>query len=214
MKGQNKVWCSVAAVVLALILVGCAIAITRMTSQVNRETVGRSFGKVLIHGKFQNLEYQQLAENKLCAELAGVTGVTCLRSAEVFFPGQEYSAEQIAARLSELQVDAVLTLQPTQIGTSSISLPATSETEWDATVIGNTVTGRSTTTTYGGYDIRTPWANFKAILRSTSDGKVVWYATAMSGGNAFAGWDTLISSASNETVSKLVSDGVFQKLSR
>jgi hypothetical protein len=94
MKRQNIVWCSVVAVLLAVLLIGCAT--TRMTSQFNREVAGRSFGKVLVHGNFQNLEYRQLAENKLCAELAGATGVACLKSAEAFFPGQEYSAEQIA----------------------------------------------------------------------------------------------------------------------
>lgn len=56
-----------------------------------------------------------------------------------------------------------------------------------------------------------PWANYEAVLWATSDGKVAWYATAASGGNAFAGRDDLISSASSKTVSKLVSDGVFRK---
>lgn len=194
MKRQNIVWCSVAAVLLAVLLVGCATtrAATRMTSQLNREAAGRSFGKVLVHGNFQNLEYRQLAESKLCAELAGATGVACLKSAEVFFPAQEYSAEQIAERLSELSVDAVLTLQPTGSGTSSMYL-----------LLGSLVT-----------PISKPWANYEVVLWSTSDGKVAWYATAASGGNARARWDDLINSASSKAVSKLISDGVFQKLSK
>jgi hypothetical protein len=212
MKRQNKAWCSAAAVALAVLLVGCAI--TRMTSQVNREAVGRSFSKVLVHGNFQSLENRQLAESKLCAELAGATGVDCLKSADVFFPAQEYSAEQIAERLNELHVDAVLTLQPTGSGTSSTYVPQTSHTTGSGTVFGNTVTGSSTTQTYGGYNINKPWANYEVVLWSTSDGKVAWYATAASEGNAFAGWDDLISSASSKAVSKLVSDGVFRKLSR
>lgn len=211
MERHNKVSCSVAAVLVAVLLAGCAT--TRMASQVNREAGGRSFGKVLVHGNFQNLEYRQLAENKLCAELSA-TGVACLKSAEVFFPGQEYSADQIAERLSELQVDAVLALQPTGSGTSSTYVPQTSHTIGSATVSGNTVTGSSTTRTSGGYNISKPWANYEAVLWATSDGKVAWYATAASGGNAFAGWDDLISSASSKTVSKLVSDGVFRKLGR
>ncbi|GIW33620.1 hypothetical protein [Meiothermus sp.] len=212
MKSQNKVWCAVAAVVLAVILVGCTT--TRITSQVNREAVQRNFSKLLVHSSFQNLEYRQLAENKLCAELAAATGVTCLRSITVFFPGQKYTVEQIAERLSELQIDAVLTFQPTGSGTSSTYIPQRSYTTGSATVIGNTVIGSSTTQTYGGYNIRTPWANFEAVLWSTSDDKAVWYATAASEGNALAGWDGLISSASSKVVSKLVSDGVFRKLSR
>jgi hypothetical protein len=79
-----------------------------MTSQVNRETLGRSFGKVLVHGNFQNLEYRQLAEAKICTELSRIATCECLKSSEVFFPGQKYSSDPIASRLLELRIDAVL----------------------------------------------------------------------------------------------------------
>lgn len=196
-------------VLVAVLLAGCAT--TRMTSQINQDVMGRSFGKVLVHGNFQSLEYRQLAEETLCTELARVAGCECLKSSEVFFPGEEYSAEQISIRLSDLKIDGVLTLQPTGSGTSSTYVPQTSHTTGSATVTGNTVTGSSTTRTSGGYNVSKPWANYEAVLLSTSDGRVAWYATAASGGNAFAGWEDLIKSASNKTVSKLVSDGVLRK---
>jgi len=182
-----------------------------MTSQVNPELVGRRFTNVLVHGNFQSLEYRRLAEEKLCYELSLRFAATCrcLKSTEVFFPGQEYSSDQIANRLSELQVDGVLALQPTGSGITSIYIPQTTQTTGSAYVFGNTITGSSTTQTYGGYSIGKPWAGFESILWSTADGKVAWYATGTSGGNAYAGWDDLIRSASGKTISKLADDGIF-----
>ena len=197
-------------VVLALLstlLAGCAT--TRMTSQVNPELMDRGFDKVLVQCSFQSLEHRQLAEEKLCEEISRTAGCQCLKSSDVFFPGEEHSAEQIASRVAELDIDGVLTLQPTGSGTSSTYVPQTTHTTGSAKVSGNTITGSSTTQTYGGYNISKPWAAWEAILRSTADGRVAWYATAASGGNAFAGWDDLIRSASTKTVAKLIADGVL-----
>jgi hypothetical protein len=181
-----------------------------MTSQVNHELAGRSFSKVLVHGNFESLEYRHLTERKLCEDLSRLTGCECLTASGVFFPGQEYSPEQVSSRLLELQVDGVLTLQPTGSGTSSTFVPQTTQTTGRATVSGNTVSGSSTTRTYGGYSISKPWANYEAVLWSTSDGKIAWYATAASVGNAFADWDDVITSAASKTASKLVSDGALR----
>ena len=202
-------WTLLIVIVLGVILSGCAR--TRMTSLVNREVLGRSFERVLVHGNFQNLEYRRLAEEKICAELSLITMCECFKSLEVFFPGQGYSSEEIASRLRQLRIDVVLVLQPTGSGTSSIYVPQTYSTTGSATIIGNTVDVSSTTHTYGGYEITKPWATFEAILWETSQGKVAWYATAASRGNAFAEWADLISSAANKTVNKLVADGVFPK---
>jgi len=199
--------------VVIVLFAGCAGgAWTSMTSQVNSEVRGRSFGKVLIHGKFQDLGVRQLAEERICTELAGIARCECLKSCEVFFPGEEYTDEQIANRLSELKVDAVLTLQETGSGTSSKYIPQWSTGTVNANVIGNSVNGSITTTTHGGYNVSLPWANYEVILRSTSDNKVAWYATALSGGSQFANWHDLINSASIRTASELVSDGVLQQV--
>ncbi|MGF1614795.1 MAG: hypothetical protein ACFCVA_13045 [Gammaproteobacteria bacterium] len=149
---KRSTWKPLIAVVLGVLLTGCAT--TRMTSQINSEVLGRSFGKVLVHGNFQNLEYRQLAEDKICTELSRIATCECLKSSEVFFPGQNYSSDEIASRLNELHIDAVLALQPTGSGKSSTYVPQTSHTTGSATIIGNTVTGSSTTQTYGGYNIK------------------------------------------------------------
>jgi hypothetical protein len=200
MERKIHLWVPALALLVGLLLSACAS--TKMTSQVNPEVLGRPFRKVLAMGNFQSLEYRRLAEQTLCSGLVGRIGCQCVKSSDVFFPGQQYSAEQIASRLTELRIDAVLILQPTGTKGSSIYAPQSSYAIGNAIILGNTVMG-------GTIIFDTPWATFEAILVATSDHKVAWYATAESA--ASKGWASLIKSASRTTVKRLVSDGVFQK---
>ena len=127
------------------ILSGCAS--TKMTSMANPQTIERNINKVLVHGDIQNLEYRRLAEEKLCKELTRNVECECLESSQVFFPGEEYSVEQIASRLNELQVDAVLTLQPTGSGITSKYVPQTTKQWgklWQYQLLINMVVDRAT----------------------------------------------------------------------
>ncbi len=181
-----------------------------MTSLVNPEATGLRFQKVLVHGAFWSLGHQKLAEDQICENLVYHTDRECLKSYEVFFPGEDYTAEQIRRKLAALDIDGVLALKPTGAGESSTYLSQMSHTTTTATVIGNAVHGSSTTVTSGGNRLVTQWANYEVFMLSTIDDKIAWYATAASKGNALLGWDDLIWSASRKTVRKLISDGVFR----
>jgi hypothetical protein len=176
----------------------------------NTRLTGRTFSTILVEGNFQSLEHRRLAEERLCSELTNKTTCKCVTSSSAFFPGQEYTPEQIKETLDQIGIDAVLTLQPTGSGTSSTYVPQSSSTTSNAYITGNTVRGSSKTQTYGGYNVNKPWASFEAKLSTSTDGEIVWYATAESGGNAYAGWDNLIKSAAGKTVSTLVRDGVLR----
>jgi hypothetical protein len=176
----------------------------------NAQLAGRTFSTVLVVGKFQSLEQRRLAEERLCSELSNATTCRCVAWSQAFFPGQDYSADQIRENLQRLQIDAVLTLQPTGSGTSTSYVPQSSTTTSNAYVTGNTITGTSKTQTSGGYNINKPWASFEATLWSVADDQIAWYATAESGGNAYAGWDNLIKSAAGKTINGLVADGVLR----
>jgi hypothetical protein len=208
MKDKVWWWRTLVVPLLSILLVGCAV--TRMTSQINPECLGHRFEKVLVYGNFQSLEQRQLAEEKLCSKLTHTATCECLKSSDVFFPGQEYSGMEIGNRLFTLGIDGVLTFQPMSSGTSSTYTPPTSYTTGSAQIFGNTIIGSSRTHTYGGYNVSKPWSNYKAVLWSTAERRVVWYATGTAGGNAFAGWDDLIKSAAGKTVSQLAADGVLR----
>ncbi|RUT74410.1 hypothetical protein [Marinobacter sp. NP-6] len=196
---------------VVLIVLVSACASTEMTSRANPELEGRAFDKVLVFGKFQNLNHREVAESEFCSNLGRLTNSECIKSSEVFFVGESQSAEQIDARVKEQEIDAVLILQPSDSGTSSSYVPPSYETQSNATVTGNMISGSSTTYTYGGYTLNKPWAKYEVSLIAIVDGRVAWYATGQSRGNAYAGWDDLIESATSESVKKLVSDGVLRK---
>jgi len=191
----------------ALVLAACAH--THMTSQLNPEAADRRFSKVLAFAVFGKLDYRKAAEERLCSKIRDESGTECLEAEKVFFPGQHYSQDAMARRLHDLNVDGVLALEPAGSGTSSTYLPISSHTTGSASVSGNTVSGSSTTTTYGGYDIKKPWADYQVLLWATADSTTVWYATASSNGNGYAGWDDLIHSAADKTVSELSAAGLL-----
>lgn len=208
MKTKIYGWNLLSLSILPILIAGCAT--TRITSQVNPEVVSRNFDNVLVYGNFANLEYRKRAEKKLCWELNRKSDCHCFRSTYVFFPGQTYSGDEISDRINELEIDGVLILQPTGSGLSSTYIPQTTHTTGSAQIFGNKITGSSTTETYGGYNVNKPWANYEAIFWSISEGKVAWYATATSGGNAFANWNDLINSACGKTIKKLAADGIIR----
>lgn len=195
-------------ILLMISLLGCAS--TRMTSQLNPEFSQQTFSKVLVHANFQSLEARQLAEEKICAELNALPECECVKSSDAFFPGREFSPEEVSARLAELAVDGVLTLEPTGSGSTSQYVPKSSTTTGNAQISGNTVRGSSTTTEYGGYNVSKPWASYEASLIATEDGETAWYATAATGGNAYANWKDLVRSAAGKTVSQLRADGAVR----
>ena len=188
-----------------------ACASTEMTSRANPEFDGRTFEKLLVYGKFQNLNHREVAEKELCSNLGRLTNSECIRSSEVFFVGESQTAEQIGAQLMDLEIDAILILQSSDSGTSSSYVPPTYNTQSSATVTGNMVSGSSTTYTSGGYTLNKPWANYEVSLIAVQDGRVAWYATGNSRGNAYAGWDDLIESVTSESVKKLVADRVLSQ---
>lgn len=194
-----------------LIVLVSACASTEMTSRANPELGGRAFEKLLVFGKFQNLNHREVAENEFCSNLSRLTNSECIKSSDLFFVGESQTAEQTYTRIKDQKIDAVLILQPSDSGTSSSYVPPSYETQSNATVTGNMISGSSTTYTYGGYTLNKPWAKYEVSLIATEDGRVAWYATGQSRGNAYAGWDDLIESATSESVRKLVSDGVLDK---
>ncbi|MBK8167855.1 MAG: hypothetical protein IPK64_18065 [bacterium] len=190
-----------------LAIAGCAS--TKMTSRVDPAIVGNPFRKILVHGNFQDLDNREVAEDKLCEKIAAVSVSECVRALDLFFPGRQYSSEEMMQVLAANGIDGVLVVQPTNSGTQSSYIPQTSHTTGSASVAGNSVFGSSTTTTSGGYSISKPWATYASSLYSVERGNVVWYATAQSSGNAYASWHDLIRSACGKTIDKLANDGAI-----
>jgi hypothetical protein len=186
---------------------------TKITSQKNTQLPDRHYERLLVICCFTDLELRQRAENKFCSDINRLSICECLKSYELFFPGKEYSADEVAKLLAENKIDGILTLQTTDRGVKSQYIPNhQSQTQ---TFMKDTIMERTTTTNYGGYSVSKPWEKYVINLFSILDNQVAWYATASSSGNAYTSWGNLIETASNTTVKKLINDGVIpQKIQK
>ena len=207
---HNTCWKSGAVLIgisCVVIIYGCAS--TKMTSRINPQCIDQCLKRIMVSGNFADLEQQEIAENKLFEKMQRYPQLVCVKSADLFFPGKQYTQDDILRILNENSIDAVLILQPTNSGATSTYIPETKRTTGSVFVCGNTAYGSSTTRTTGGHSINKPWAHYEESLLSCETGDVIWYATAKSGGNAFAKWDDLIRSAAGKTIDRMVQDGVL-----
>lgn len=200
-------------VILGIALLQLACAHTRITSRVNHDYSDREYNKILVIALFDDLGLQDATEERIRSRLA-YHGVECVFEHELFFSGADYSDEEFWSALERDSVDAILEISPRSSGTRSVYIPSTSttKTKGSGSVDGfGNIDYRSTskTTTSGGYNVNKPWARFTAELYDVETGEKVWYATANTGGNAFAKWKTIVRSMAGKTVSKLAKDGLI-----
>lgn len=150
---------------------------------------------------------QQAEERFVAANREGRTRFVA--ASALLFPGRQYSDVEVTSVLQENHIDAALVLTPGQVGTSSTFVPPTYTSTCTQTAI-NGGCQQVTTKTSGGMSYEKPWAQFTAQLYDVETGKVVWFGTATTGGNAFASATTLVRSMADKTVSKLVAAGLLR----
>lgn len=179
-----------------------------MTSISAAEIQGRTFRRVLVLASFADLGLRQETERRFVEE--NETGQTkFVASSAVFFPGRQYSAAEVTAGLEANDIDATLVITPGRAGSKSGHVPPTYTsgcTSWTSSGGCQQVT----TSSSGGYSFSKPWEEFTAQMYDAKTGHVVWYATATTGGNAYASASTLVHSMAAKTVEKLKADGVVR----
>ena len=192
----------------ALIVLAAACATTQVTSIVDPEFRGRSYGTLMVFVDFQDLALRQVAEGRFQANLTAL-GTETVRSIDLFFPGREYSLEQAQQIISDSGIEAVLVAASSDAGTTTAWIPALTTTRSAAAVTSDGAAATAASTTSGGYYLNRPWASFEAALHDMTTGEVVWLASMASRGNAFADWEDLTRSMVRETWIRLADDGVI-----
>jgi hypothetical protein len=171
------------------------------------EVRGRVFHSVLVVGRFADLGIRRDAEYRLANH--SVSGhFQFVPSVDLFFPGREYSPEEMRRVLREHSIDATLVITPGQYGSSSGYIPPTytsSCTAWNSAGCTQVTTSQS-----GGVAYSKPWQEFSATLYDANSGSSVWVATAGTGGNAYARAVTLVRSMVDKTADRLVQDGLVR----
>ena len=214
-------------------VVGCAH--TSMTSLPAPELRGRSLHSILVVAQIADLGLTLAMEDRFystgmqqCTQEVRGMGIgtdtpqadsataACLKihfqfvpSHTVFFPGRDYSSEQVLAAMRQNRIDGTLVITLGEAGSAQSFVPpayTTSCTSYDI----YSGCSQTTTTFSGGYSYSKPWAQFSAKLFDAADGRVVWVATAFSGGNAFAQTADLVRSMADKTFERLLADKVIQ----
>jgi hypothetical protein len=112
--------------------------------------------------------------------------------------------------LSERKITGVLLITLTDAYSKQVYVPASSSTQGQATLSGNTINFSSHTEEYGGYHVSKPRVRYEIRLYDVAKGSTAWLATSLTRGNAFARFDTLIGSLADTSVEKLKNDGLLK----
>ena len=189
----------------AMILASCAH--TSMTSIPSPELGTRTFKSILVIGDFADLGIRRDFEERFVGSNQA-DHFRFVPSYQVLFPGRQYSQNEMVSILRARSIDATLVVSPGGTGASTTYVPPTYTsgcTVWTSSGGCQQVT----TTTSGDYTYSKPWAQFTAQLYDANSGQVVWYATATTGGNAYATNTTLVRSMADKTVERMAADHVI-----
>lgn len=189
-----------------IVIIGCAR--TTMTSVPSPALGGRTFQTVLVFGNIGDLALRTDLETRMAANASDGDHVF-IPSHKLFFPGRQYSNEEVRTILASNHVDATLVVSPGETGASSGYIPPTytsSCTAWNS----NSGCTQVTTSQAGGFSYSKPWAQFSAQLYDVRTGESVWVATATTGGNAYASASTLVRSMADKTAHQLANDGLLR----
>lgn len=218
---------------LVVVLAGCAS--TSMTTFVDPALAGRRYGKVMVHVASSDLALRKQIEARGVERLQDI-GAPAASALDLFFPGREYSADELLTTLKTNGVEAVLLIRSAVSGSTAQYIPPTYHTtsqssgvatttgyaSGSATTRGNTTygsaygtstttgvaRGTSTTTVSGGHNVYKPWARFTVELIDVSTGKAVWRAQGDSSGNAFNDQEDLWQSVADNAVGELEDAGI------
>lgn len=192
--------CSVPFLTLAM----TACAHTSMTSVAAPEAATQTFRKIVVMASFADLGLRQETEARFAAK--SVPGqYQFVPSAQLFYPGRQFSQAEVDSVFRQYSIDALLVLEPGGTGNKTTYIPPT------FTSTCTTPSCRQvTTSTTGGGTYSKPWAEFSAQLYSVATGQSVWFATAKSKGNAYADTADLVHSMADKTVEDLAKDGVIR----
>lgn len=137
--------------------------------------------------------------------------VDFLRSIDIIPPFKEYNHNEIGEKLSEKEIDGILVVALEDYWTSQTYIPKFSETKGEFKVYGNALHYDSYTQESGGYYISKPRVKFEIRLYDVASGEVIWMATSVTTGNAFAKYGNLVESLSMLVLEELAKEDIITK---
>jgi len=98
-----------------LLAFGCAT--TKAPSLADHDVSRPKLKNVVVFADFQDLRLRKSAEREFCRKISQHTFTSCVRSATLFPPDQQYSEKDVYTRVEEAGMDALITLYATDAET-------------------------------------------------------------------------------------------------
>lgn len=190
-----------AAVFTAALLAGCAS--TNVETMTRPTWEPEPFEKIVVYYGSSDLGDRKQVENRFAAKDS-----VFVPAYELFFAGEDWTAEEVREKMDEIGADAALVLNPKGAGSSTALISGQSSTSCTLQSGGECVQAQ---TTGSAVPVSKPHASFGAVLLDWQTEKSVWAASAESGGNAFADQGDLRDDFVNAIVESLRQDGFLTR---
>ncbi len=177
---------------------GCAKTI--ITSLKDKDFSGKNFSNVLVICNLLDYDSRMLLEKSLASYIIQ-NGGKSITSLELLPSISDLSDDKVIKIINDNYIDGILKVDFSEADKKIEYLPGQSSTIY--------YKGFSSTMEFPGGYISKLRVKFDINLIDTLTGKSVWASSSVTGGNAFANLDTLITSLADTTAKKLKKDGLI-----
>ncbi len=192
-------------VVVAIAFVSCAG--TSLTSIKRADFGSPKEGNLIIFAEFHHLDERLHMEHSIVEGLSARTmGCKFYPASSLLMPGDDFSDEEIDNLLMSRKIDYVLWVRPTIRGQETTTEISRVSEQRVRDIFGS----YSSVTVTDSYQLSKPWAHWEVLMIAAGTSKVVWYATARSGGSILTSQMALAKSASDEIIKSLMNDRIFR----
>ena len=190
---------------LILLVLVLACAKTNMTSMVNPVSRRPDLRRVAVVFETSDPGVRRSFEHEF-GQRAGITSVDFIPSYTLFPPEQQIGPEEFGRVARENRVDAFLVYTPGEGGVLERTLPTHTEGGCVGWILFHSCGGPT-----GAGTLEMPWTAYTAMLIEPTNMGSFWRASATSEGRDFGDWENLRHSLTDETIERLLKDGVISR---
>ncbi|MGE5607260.1 MAG: hypothetical protein ACM3YE_16410 [Bacteroidota bacterium] len=192
-------------VILCLAILVCAFTSSNIVSFKDPNFNDITYDKILIVVSINDLNFKELFESTVQSKLLS-NGINALTSVKIIPPLRKYSEEEITDILNKNEIQAVLIINILNYQENEKYIPPISQTtSGNAYVYGNSINFNSTTSTIGGYNLKTLNVQCHYDFVDVKSGKIAWIAESKTKANGLL-------FTTEKSITKYISDAVIKKL--
>jgi hypothetical protein len=203
---MKKVLLCMVLLILALLL--CAFTSSNIVSVKDPSFSGMTFDKILIVVSINDLNFKDLFESTVQSKLLK-NGINSLTSVKVIPPIRKYSEDEITEILNKNEIQGVLIINILNYQENEKYIPPTTQTTTgNAYVYGNSINFNSTTSTIGGYILKTLNVQCHFDFVDVKSRKTAWIAESKTkaSGLLFTNEKSITGYISDAVIKKMIED--------